>query len=149
MSNCRVKFSAKSLISNGHNHDFPEKLNFGETSNIVTQVKLSWLAKTTSLEKIALKLSKLNNKTSWNMVHTEFKCISLIGPTYHFQRELLTITVFITVFFSDIYPWLFKTMLKTSLIENPLLWPFEVMRLAKKLIRQFDTKFIQLCGHQF
>ena len=94
MSNCRIKCLAKSLFSNGHNHDFSEKLSFWETANIVTSVKLSWWAETTSLEKTALKWPNLNNNDlKFGLHRVQMDLINI----YNFCK-LFIITVFITVF---------------------------------------------------
>ena len=55
VSNCCIKFSAKSVYSNGQDHVFPTKLTFGKVANFLSQVKRSLWTKMTSLTKNAVK----------------------------------------------------------------------------------------------
>ena len=60
MSNCYVKFSAKSVDSDGENRVISRKLTFRKVANVISHVKCSWWAKVTALTKNAIKQSEID-----------------------------------------------------------------------------------------
>ena len=60
VSNCCIKFSAKSVYSNGQDHVFPTKLTFGKVANFIFKVKRARYAKIMSFTKTAIKQSVIN-----------------------------------------------------------------------------------------
>ena len=91
MSNCRIKFSAQSLTSNGHNNGFPNALVFSIVGNNRRQMSEKNGYKDRYNKQLTLKMIHINNIHS-NSLYAKIQDILLSFD--HFRAIFSTDVVF-------------------------------------------------------
>ena len=91
MSNCRIKFSAQSLTSNGHNNGFPNALVFSIVGNNRRQMSEKNGYKDRYNKQLTLKMIHINNIHS-NSLYAEIQDVLLSFD--HFRAIFSTDVVF-------------------------------------------------------